>query len=193
MKSSKKLFFGKTILITSITAIVLTLVLVYFTGLKSHRSITDNAFISLSILGASFFLFLLAGLFYGFDVQDDLKNKLRFRWGRSKRLIPINWSFEVPNVMDADGPAGCLAAIVFWIVATLAAILLVIALEVFVWGFVIVLIAAIYWVLIRALKLIFAKSAACKDNLLKSAGFALAYTALYIGWIYGVIYISTLF
>lgn len=192
MRASKKRVFGKTILIVSLLAITLTLLLVYFTGLKSHRSIIDNAFISLSILAVGFFIFLFAGLYRGFDVRDDLKDKFRVKWGRTKRFLPESWHWEIPDMGSADGGEGCLAAIAFWLAATLAAILLVIILEVFVWGFLLVLIGALYWILIRALKLIFSKSASCQGNLIKSFGYAISYTTLYVGWIYGVIYISTL-
>ncbi len=193
MRVSKKRVFGKTILIISLVAITLTLLLVYFTGVRSHRSIIDNAFISLSILVTGFFLFLFAGLYRGFDIRDDLKNKFKVKWGRTKRFLPDSWHWEMPDMGSADGSEGCLAAIAFWLAATLAAILLVIILEVFVWGFLLVLIGAIYWILIRALKLIFSKSASCQGDLMKSFGYAISYTALYIGWIYGVIYAANLF
>lgn len=192
MRASKKGVFGKTILIVSLLAITLTLLLVYFTGLESHRSIINNAFISLSILAVGFFLFLFAGLYRGYDIRDDLKNKFKVKWGRTKRLLPDSWHWEIPDMGSADGSEGCLATIAFWLTATLAAILLVIILEVFVWGFLLVLIGALYWILIRALKLIFSKSASCQGDLVKSFSYAISYTTLYIGWIYGVIYISTL-
>lgn len=193
MKTGKKRVFGRTILIITILVTVTILLLVYFTGLETHRSIIDNAFISLSILAGLFFLFLFTGLYRGYDVRDDLKNKFVVKWGRAKRLLPDSWDWEVPDMGSAGGSEGCLAAIAFWLAATLAAILLVIILEVFVWGFLLVLVGALYWILIRALKLIFSRSARCRGDVTKSMGYALGYTTLYIGWIYGVIYIATLF
>lgn len=193
MNIGKKRVFGKTILIITILVMAATLLLVYFTGLETHRSIIDNAFISLSILAGIFFVFLFTGLYHGYDVRDDLKDKFKVKWGRLKKHLPDDWNWEVPNVSGIDGSEGCLGAIVFWIAATLAAIVLVIILEVFVWGFLLVVIGALYWVLIRALKLIFCRSARCRGDFVKSFGYALGYTTLYIGWIYGVIYIATLF
>ncbi len=193
MRVSKKRVFGKTILTITILVMVATFLLVYFTGLKTHRSIIDNALISLSILAGVFFLFLFTGLYRGYDIRDDLKNKFIVKWGRARRLLPDSWQWEVPDMGSADGSEGCMAAIAFWLAATLAAIVLVIVLEVFVWGFLLVLIGALYWILIRALKLIFSRSARCRGNLPKSLSYAIGYTVLYIGWLYGVIYIVTLF
>ncbi|UII31348.1 hypothetical protein LVD17_23940 [Fulvivirga ulvae] len=80
VKISKKLFFGKTILITASVTLVITILIVYITGLASHRTIIENSFISLSILCIALFTFVTTGLYNGFNVYDDLSHKLKFKW-----------------------------------------------------------------------------------------------------------------
>lgn len=99
-----------------------------------------------------------------------------------------------PGSFDGgDGIGGILVSIVLWIVMTILFILFLILLEFVLWAGMLAFIALIYWLLMRALKLIFAKSAECQNDLIKSATYGLGYTTLYLGWLYAVIYISTLY
>ena len=185
-KATRKLFYGRTILIATLATAIITILLVFFTGLESHRSVINNALISLSILAATFFTFLLIGLYSGVQVVDDMTGKFKFRWGGIDAWSP-------PEMADLDIETGCVGSILAWIVAALVSIILLFFLQTIVWAAFIIVIGAIYWVLIRALKLIFSRSTECRGQLGKSASIALTYTVLYIGWIYGIIYISSLF
>ena len=187
-KATRRLFYGRTILIATLATAIITILLVFFTGLESHRSVINNALISLSILAAAFLIFLSTGLYYGVQVVDNLKGKFKLRWGNTD-----TWSPPVIADVDMDIENGCLGGILAWIVAALVSIILLFFLQTIVWAAFAILIGAIYWVLIRALKLIFSRSCECKGQLGKSLSIALTYTVLYIGWIYGIIYISSLF
>ena len=187
-KATRRLFYGRTILIATLATAIITILLVFFTGLESHRSVINNALISLSILAAAFLIFLSTGLYYGVQVVDNLKGKFKLRWGNTD-----TWSPPVIADVDMDIENGCLGGILAWIVAALVSIILLFFLQTIVWAAFAILIGAIYWVLIRALKLIFSRSGDCKGQLGKSLSIALTYTVLYIGWIYGIIYISSLF
>lgn len=193
LKNSRKLLFGRTIFVNILITLGVTLLVVYFSGLASHRTILQNSLISLTILAVSFFLFLSISLFYGFNVYDNLSHKLGFKWNGSSvfdraALIP-----KAPDIFETeDGLSGILVSIVLWVIVTIAMLLFLVFLEFVLWAAIIGLIGLIYWVIMRALKLIFSKSEICENNLLKSVYYGFVYTILYISWIYGVVYISSI-
>ena len=176
IQKSRKLFFGKTLLI------------------GFHRAILNNAIISLTVLWISFFLFVTIGLFNGFDVRDDLSHKLQIKWrGTGLNLDTYSLSESPFSIDVGDGLEGVLVSIVLWIVATIVFLLFLILMEFVLWATLLALVMLIYWVLIRAMKLIFSKSQECQNDLPKSIYYALVYTTLYVGWLYGVIYLSSVF
>ncbi|TRX48719.1 hypothetical protein FNH22_28570 [Fulvivirga sp. M361] len=194
MANSKKRFNGQSIFIAAVLTIATTLLLVYITGLTSHRSIVNNALLSLSILAVIFFLFLWLGLLYGMRVRDDLTGKLRLIWSKPKPLLSNTSDIPFSNLPSVgDGIEGVLLSIVIWIVVSVAFIILLILLDYVVWMGLMGVVFLVYWVFIRALKLIFSKSAECTDRIGKSFVYALGYTLLYLGWLYIVIFFSTLF
>ncbi len=197
MKTSKKLFFGKTLLIAFIATIITTVLLVYLTGLTTHRSILDNSLISLTILAVCFFLFLVLGLYNGLNVVDNYSHKLQMKWRKATQKLPdSSWasdaaaSTEIPAVGDDIGSV--ILGIVLWIVFTIVLVFLLVALQAVIWITFLLIAVAIYWVLIRALKLVFSKSEVCQNDLSMSMAYAFGYTLLYVGWIYGVILATTL-
>jgi hypothetical protein len=197
MKQSRKLLFGKTLLIAFVATVLITILLVYFTGFTTHRSILDNSLISLSVLTICFFLFLTIGLYNGLDVYDNYSHKLQLSWKNAKKRMPdsldlgFTGTTDIPDVGDSIG--GIIIAIFLWLFITIALIILMVLLQAIVWLTLVLLIVAIYWIIIRGLKLIFSKSAECENDLAKSVAYAFGYTVLYIGWIYGVIYVSIIF
>ncbi|MBL6445613.1 hypothetical protein JMN32_04790 [Fulvivirga sp. 29W222] len=191
VKTSRKLFFGKTVLIAALATLVVTILIVYLTGLSNHRTIIENSLISLSILCVALFTFMTVGLYNGFNIYDDLSHKLKFTWRGSSSWTDVNFSPDLPVELDGDDAcAGILISIVVWILVTIGIILFLFLAELilsFAW---IALVAVIYWVFIRALKLVFSKSRKCEGNLLRSFYYGFSYTTLYLGWVYGVIYVS---
>ncbi len=190
--------FGKTLLLAFLGTAAIIILLVYLSGLTSHRSIVDNALISLSILALCFFLFLTFGLYNGLNVIDNYSHKLQIIWRKASRKLPDgSWAKDVTanaEIPDAgDGIGGIILGIVLWIVMSILLVVLLIAFQAVVWITIILLSITIYWILIRALKLVFSKSEVCQNDLPKSIVYAFGYTALYIGWIYGIILASTLF
>ena len=78
---------------------------------------------------------------------------------------------------------------VLWVaVAVLIIALLPIVLEI-VWAALFILIAALYWIFYRALRVVFIWSRKCRGNLLRSVGYAGFYTLLYTGWLVVVVLI----
>lgn len=188
MKNSRKLLYGKTLFLAAIPTLIIVILLVYLTGLESHRSIIDNSLISSTIIATTF---ITIGLYNGLNVIDNYSNKLKLTWKKAKKNVGENdliGSIDPPS-FEADNIFG---AIVLFILVALAVIVLAAYTFTFIWAGIIILAVGIYWIMIRSLKLIFSRSRYCENNLLKSLGYALLYTALYTGWIYGVIYLSTI-
>jgi hypothetical protein len=196
MKNLRKLLFGKTLLIAFIATISITILLVYLSGLTSHRSILDNSLISLSILAISFFFFLTFGLYNGLNVYDNYSHKLQLSWKNATKRMP-HWGSNFTGTTDipdvGDGIGGIIVGVILWIIFTIALVILLILFQAIVWSTFVIIAIAIYWIIIRGLKLIFSKSTECQNDLAKSVTYAFGYTTLYVGWIYGVIYASTLF
>jgi hypothetical protein len=197
VKQTKKLLFGRTLLIAFIITITITILLVFLTGLSSHRSILSNSLISLAILSACLFIFLVFGLYNGLNVYDNYSHKLQLSWRRAKKRLPDSWASgftgdtDIPDI--GDGIGGVILAIILWIVISIALVFLLIFLQAVVWLTLILLAIAIYWIIIRAFKLIFSNSSVCENDLPKSISYAFFYTLLYAGWIYGIIYIASIF
>lgn len=195
MKNSRIFLKGKTILIGVVISVIATVLIVYLSGLDTHRSLLNNSLISLTILALVFFFFLTVGLYKGLHIHDNLSYKLKLAWGKPKSSIFNSSSFpDTPGVIDSDdGISGILFSIILWIIMTILFIVFLILLEFVLWAVLLALIGLIYWILMRALKLIFSKSSECQNDLIKSVTYGTGYTALYLGWLYGVIYIATLF
>lgn len=194
MKKPRKLLFGKSLLIAFSGTIVVVVLLVFLTGLSSHRSVLDNSLISASILSLCFFSFFTIGLYNGLNVYDNYSHKLQLKWKNSKSRTS-NSIIDVPTI-DApevgDGIEGVIIGIILWIVLSILFVFLLFILSTLVWATVVLLTLAIYWLMIRALKLVFAKSEECTNDLLKSVSYALGYTVFFVSWLYGIIYASTL-
>lgn len=177
---------GRNVLTAASITVIITVILVFITGLKSHRSLLDNGLISLSILAGFIFIFLTLGLYYAVYVKDDLSGKLKLKWVKAQDILPEGMAEVDLSLGCADEAKGALA----WIGISILLVIAIFFLGTILWvGFVIVG-GAIYWLLLRSLRLIFKRSAICHGHLLKSMAYALLYTILYTGWVYGVIYLA---
>ncbi len=179
---------GRIILIAFISAVIITLVLVFLAGLESHRSIINNALISLSILSGLTFVFLSLGLYYAVRVEDDLSDKFKLIWVNTSDMLPTYSAGDGSSSDIGDGCSGEIEGVLAWIGMAILLIIVAFFLGTVLWAGFVIIFSAIYWILIRALRMIFRKSHLTHFNLLKSLGYALMYTTLYIGWVYGVIY-----
>ena len=197
VKPTRKLLFGKTLLIALVSTIVVTVLLVYVTGLATHRSLLENFLISVTTIALFLFLFMAFGLYNGLNVLDNYSHKLQLTWKQAHKRMPdafvpdMGSDVTIPDV--GDGIGGIVAGIILWVVFSIVLVTLLVVLQAVVWLAIVLLLIAIYWVMIRSLKLIFSKSAECEGDLAKSVVYAFGYTALYVGWIYGISYLATLF
>ena len=194
MKTLRKLFYGKSVLISTILTVVITMTIVFLTGISDHRSIQSNALLSLSILSVILILFLFVGLFYGLNVVDDYSHRLQITWGNVVKRLNFKGSDVVPDVelpdFDGDGGiGGILLSILVWIGVTLFLVLILTLLPAILWLSTMIFLLSIYWIVIRALKLVFTKSRQCQGKAMKSVGYALGYGVLYVSWMYGLVWL----
>jgi hypothetical protein len=60
------------------------------------------------------------------------------------------------------------------------------------WLSIFIILAMLYWLFFRALKVVFSKSKRTKDDLQMSIIYSLTYTILYTGWMFGIVYLTEL-
>ena len=188
---------NKTILETKFTfyaslVIILLIVLsVWISGRNSHLSLFQNSIISTTILAVAFFLFVSFSLYNGVKLKDNLgsifsKEKFKEINKSSSDLTPTN--LDIPDT-GSDGIGGIIFGIIAWIFFTIALLVVLYVVGVFFWSILFLLLAMLYWIYFRALRLIFKNSGRCKGNITKSFGLGFLYSALYVSWIYGIIYL----
>jgi hypothetical protein len=193
MKPNKTYLKGKSVFIVSLLVIIVTALTVYLSGINYHRSITTNSYVSLGIIAIALFSFLSYGLYKGIDIEDNypklkgftLKNKLKNFSGFEEAP---DFDFDL-----GDDIGGIIIAILMWLLFSVVLITLLIVLQTIVWFSILLILAMLYWVFFRALRLVFAKGTETENNLRSSMMYAFGYTFLFIGWLFGIIYITTLF
>ena len=188
MKVKQNYLKGKSVFIVSLLVIGITILTVYLSGENYNRTVTSNLYISLSIIGTALFLFMMYGLYVGISLKDNFPKFRGFKPGQF-----ISGSGELPDVPGIDiseGIGGLIVSILLWIGMTILLFILLILVEAFFWASIFIILAMLYWVFFRALKFVFSKSAATKGDLGISALYSLIYTILYVGWIFGLVYLT---
>lgn len=192
LKASTTYLKGKSISIVSFFVIMLTVLMVYFTGLPHHRSMILNSYISLTIIGIALFIFLTAGLYFGVALVDNFPSYKQLKKDIHFKGYDLPSNLTIPDVAIGTGE-NVILSILLWIgMSILIAILFFIIIEIMVIS-ILLLIVILYWVFFRALKVVFSISARTKKNMVISIAYGLFYTLLYVGWIYAVVYSSTHF
>lgn len=190
MKLPRKTFLETKYLFFSTLAIIVIVILsIWISGNSDHRSLFQNSILSTSVLAAGFFMFISIGLYSGLKLKDNVGNILsKERIQRYTDKTPKIDGFDFDPPAAGDGIGGLILSILLWIVFSILLILLSYFLGLFFWSAVLLLAASLYWVFFRALRLVFKNSGKCKGDLLKSFGFGLFYSFLYISWMYGIIF-----
>ncbi|KQS92644.1 hypothetical protein [Chryseobacterium sp. Leaf394] len=190
----KNRFTVETKMLSFLTIGIITLVIlcVWISGIHSHRTLFQNSIISTSILAGAFFLFVSLGLYFGLKLKENvgaIVNREKLKSIADKRPKFEGFDGGLPDIGDGDGCAGVILSVVLWFFIGLVAVFLLYFLGIFIWATVLILIAMLYWIFFRALRLVFKNSKHCKDDLVKSFGFGIFYSFLYISWIYGIIFL----
>jgi hypothetical protein len=181
---------SKTVFIsTLIVAPTLTLI-VYFTGLKAHRTLYLNSLFSTTILSIVFLAFITTGLYNGWKLKESLGNLLdKFHLWKKPSTSTMDISGLDINLGDVEGEgiAGCIGALFIWIAIGLFGSIIMWWLGAVLWVTILIIAGILYWIIFRAFRLIFRNSAKCRGDLVKSFGTALLFTVLYNCWIYAII------
>lgn len=190
MKIHEHYLKGKSVFIVSLLVTSITILTVYLTGINFNRSMTSNLYISLSIIASVLFIFITYGLYQGIGLIDDFP---KFKWFKLRGFMTkTSPTFDLPNVDVGDGIAGIILSILLWLGMSILFIVLLLLFEVVFWFSIFILLAMLYWIFFRALKLVFSTSKKTKGNLEKSLFYAFNYTLLYSGWLFAITYLTTL-
>ncbi|MCB2379327.1 hypothetical protein LGH70_17145 [Hymenobacter sp. BT635] len=180
------LLCSKKTFITTLLVATATIIAVWFVGLRQEWTLFRDSLVAATILTASFSSFLTVSLYVGVKLRDTL-GPIATR----QRLLAL--PENLPDVdladldFDAGEGAGILMAILFWLLAAVVAVALLWMFAAIAWAAFVICAAILYWIFFRALRLVFRHSAWCKGHLLRSLRYSLTYTALYLGWLYGII------
>lgn len=188
LKPQQTYLKGKSIFIVSLLVIATTVLTVYLTGINYNRSLTSNLYLSLAIIAIALFLFMTYGLYKGIGVIDNFP---KFREFKTENIFIE--SGELPEISSVDvgeGIGSLIVSILIWIGMSVLFIFLCIVLEAFLWFSIFIISAMLYWVFFRALKFVFSKSKDTKGDIGISGIYSLAYTLLYVGWIFGIVYLT---
>ncbi|MDR6486910.1 small-conductance mechanosensitive channel [Chryseobacterium vietnamense] len=191
MKLPQKFFLEtKYVFFSTLAIIVIVIFSVWLSGEASHRSLFQNSMLSTSVLAGAFFLFITLGLYFGLKLKDNIGNilsKERIQRYADKTPKFDGFDFDPPAV--GDGIGGVIFSILLWIIISILLIFVSYFFGLFFWSAVLLLGAILYWIFFRALRLVFKNSGKCKGNLLRSLGFGIFYSFLYISWMYGIIFL----
>ena len=189
MKGKLRLFSSKALLISFLCAIATVCLTVYLTGIQFHHSLFYNSFLSLGILSGCFFLFLIYGLYHGFDIKPTIKGLVdKFGFVRSSSGTPANVAIDFPDIEFGDGIEGIVAGIVLWIAMAALTVLLLFLLETIIWAGILIAVGSVHWIFYRAMRLVLRRSGTTKGNLIKSIRVSAYYTVIYVGWTYATVY-----
>jgi hypothetical protein len=177
---------GKTLFILAVVSIGITTITVYISGIHFNRSISDNLFISLSIIALILFIFLTFGLYRGIRLIDNFP---KFRKYESGTILHGSTPPDV-NLDGGDGIEGIILSVLFWIGMGILMIILLLVFEAVLWISLFIIFASLYWIFIRAIRLVLRQSVKTRGDLGASIFTALGYTFLYTSWLFGIAFIA---
>lgn len=184
----------KSVFITSLIGISLTILGIWLLGIGENRTLFENSLLSTSILSLTFFLFLSIGLYNGIKLKDNL-GSITDRINADKIPTLDGFDFSEGSVPDVDGDSigGIILGIIIWLVVSVVLVFVIVFLGALLWILILVFTAMLYWIFFRALRFVFKNSPKTRHNLSLSLQYALFYTLLYNSWIYGIILVSHYF
>jgi hypothetical protein len=191
-KAYKPVFITtKSAFTITLIVIALTIIIVWLQGLHLERSILRNSFLSTAILSSFLFLFMSIGLYRGYKLKDNV-GKITDTFKPNSDSSDDSWVPESSIALDidmGDGIEGAILSIVIWILATFVIGILLVFFGNFIWFSVLLLLAILYWIFFRGLRLVFKKSPICQGDFLLSIKYAFVYTCLSTLWLVVVLFV----
>lgn len=178
---------GKSVFIVSILVVSITVLTVNLSGVHYNRTVNNNLYLSLFIIGIALFTFLFYGLFKGIKLKDNFPKYYNFKYGNI--ISQEGNSADVPIDLT-EGVGGLILSILLWIASTIILFVLLFLLEAVLWLSIVVIVGMLYWLFFRALKLVFSKSQETKGDYISAIKYALGYTLFYLGWIFVIVYLA---
>jgi hypothetical protein len=175
IKQENYLSSKTTFLFSGLIALAVVLI-VWLSGLKSHRDIIQNALLSTTIVFILLSIFLSSCLYFGL--------KLKYK---EKNFFDQLKSAKYPNLGNGDffsffeGGDGIISSILIGLVIGLVLVFLTWMFGMVLWGFLIGLFAFLHWVFYRSIRIVLKNVSRCKKNVFKS---------ILLGFFYSVIFSS---
>jgi hypothetical protein len=192
----KPVIKGKSVFIISVIVIIVICISVYFTGVHAHRTISQNYFISLSIISFWVFAFLSFCLFKGFSIVNNFYKFKDFKTGDFIPYPKVSTVNSIGEFIDLDIDDGCFGAIVtyvLWFLVSVFVVVMLVFLDFAIWFSLFIILIALYWVFLRAIRIVLRKSRVTQGDIVKSLTYGFLYTLLYTGWLYGVVIVADYF
>ena len=181
-----------TVFISTLLVISTITVIVYLTGIVSHRTHYQNSLITTTVLFLVFLCFITWGLYKGWKLKDTIGNFKNYfgilKKPKSPNFDSLSKIDDIPLLDIGDGLDGCFFAAILWLIVGVFGSIILWFLGAFFWGILLILAGLIYWITFRAFRLIFKNSPSCKGSILKSLQIAFLYSMLYASWIYAIIF-----
>ena len=188
MKIKQNYLKGKSIFIVSLVVVGITILTVYLTGINYNRSLNSNLYLSPGIIAVALFFFMTYGLYTGIRLINNFPKFRNFKSGNFITNSGTGSTMDLPAV--GDGISGLILSVLLWIGMSILFVILLLVLETLFWFSLFIILAILYWIFFRALKFVFNKSKDTKGDIGFSALYSLTYTMLYVGWIFGIVYLT---
>jgi hypothetical protein len=188
----KRLVFLTTKGLFTMTLIVigLTISLVYFQGLLEERSVLKNSILSTLLLSGFLFLFMTVALYKGVKLKDNL-GQITDTFDTKKFTVFKDWFSPVDMDLSlGDGIEGVIGSIIAWILASIIIGIVITFLGAFIWLSILLLLAILYWIFYRGLRLVFKKSPISQGDLLVSLKYSSLYTLGATAWLIVLLFIA---
>lgn len=190
MKAKQTYLKGKSVFIVSLFVIGITILTVYLNGENYNRTVTANLYLSLSIIGLALFLFITYGLYKGVALTDNFPKFRKFTSGQIIPNVSHGPDLDLPSIDVGEGIGGLILSILLWIGMTILFFVLLLLLEAVFWISIFIILSMLYWVFFRALRFVFSKARHTQGDIGIASVYAFFYTSLYLGWIFGIVYLT---
>lgn len=134
-------------------------------------------------------------MYKGIRMMDNFPKLRHFKFNnRFESSADLSNTDIFEGTLDVgEGIGGIIMSVIMWFIATILLVLLLMLLETVFLFSLFIIIAMLYWVFFRAMRLVFSKASQTKDDFGISCMYAFGYTIFYIGWIFGIVYLTTIF
>lgn len=183
----RQYIFSKTAVFLMIFVVLLAIGFDYVLNLKTPHSLYENSLLIISFLSIMLFVLMSYGLYFGLKLKDNI-GKLTDHIDMKKLPDFGGGSPDISTAMEGVGGfAEGLGGFLFAILAAFVCIMIAWALILVTWFSIIFLVAMLYWIFHRALRLVLRHASSCQGNVLLSLKYSTLYTFLYTLWMYCVI------